>query len=56
MTTKGSAASKAARASSTLPPKQKLPKEKPRRSKKSKLEEVLLTIAEIWRDLHTRRR
>jgi hypothetical protein len=28
----------------------------PRRSKKSKLEEALLTIAEIWRDIHARRR
>jgi hypothetical protein len=53
---KSSAAAKAAPASSTLPPKQKLPKEKLRQSKKSKLEEVLRTIAEIWRDIHARRR
>jgi hypothetical protein len=55
MATKSSA-SKAASASRTLPPEKKLPKKQLRLSKKSNLEETLLTIAEIWRDIHARRR
>jgi hypothetical protein len=51
-----SSASKAALASRTLPRKKKLPKKQLRLLKKSNLEEALLTIAEIWRDIHSRRR
>jgi hypothetical protein len=54
--TKPSAALKAATASDAEPRKQRLAKEKPRLSKKSGLEEALLTIGEVWRDIHARRR
>jgi hypothetical protein len=54
--TKSSAASKASTASDALLRKPKLLKEKPPLVKKSSLEEALLTIGEVWRDIHARRR
>jgi hypothetical protein len=46
-----SAGTAAGSASDASPCKPKLPRKKPRLSKKSSLEEALLTIDEIWRDI-----